>query len=352
MRKWIALVATAVAALSVVLAVEAGRRGWLSFLDDAPEMQPQAVDTVVTDLEAPWDLAFLPDGSALVTERDSARVLLVSDGAAREVARIPEARPYGEAGLLGIAVSATYATDRWVYVYFTGSDDNRVARLRLDDPARVTPIFVGIPKAENHNGGRIAFGPDGMLYVATGDAQDRSASQDLSNLAGKILRLTPDGAPAPGNPFGASPVYSYGHRNVQGIAWDSSGTMYASEFGQRTYDELNLVTPGGNYGWPEAEGDSGGRFIDPIATWAPREASPSGIAIDASNRVWIACLRGKRLYQMDTDGSETRVVLQGEHGRLRHVANAPDGSMWVLTSNRDGRGEPVTGDDRILRVRT
>jgi glucose/arabinose dehydrogenase len=347
----------AVAVVVVLAAVVGGVgiwRGWFAdpSVSGAPDLDVGAED-VVTDLRAPWGLAFLPDGTALVTERDSARVLSVppGGGAAREVTVVAEAAPSGEGGLLGIAVAPTFATDNWVYVYHTAAQDNRIARFRLDSPSVLAPIFTGIPKAGNHNGGRIAFGPDGMLYAGTGDAANRGASQDRSTPAGKILRLTPDGAPAPGNPFGDSPVYTMGHRNVQGLAWDADGQMYAAEFGQNRYDELNRIEAGANYGWPDAEGVSDdARFVDPIATWATNEASPSGIAVGPDGNVWMACLRGQRLYRLGTDGTGARALLRGEHGRLRHVAAAPDGSMWVLTSNHDGRGDPAEGDDRILRV--
>jgi len=259
---------------------------------------------------------------------------------------VPDAVPSGEGGLLGIAYS-----DEWVYVYYTAAADNRIARFRLSAPADISLIFSGIPKAGNHNGGRIAFGPDGFLYVGTGDAADRGASQDRSSLAGKILRLTPTGEPAPGNPFGDSPVYTLGHRNVQGLAWDAGGQMYAAEFGQNRYDELNRITASGNYGWPVAEGVSDdSSYVNPIATWATSDASPSGIAVGPDGRVWVACLRGQRLYRLATDGTGAEALLRGAHGRLRHVAAAPDGSMWVLTSNHDGRGDPADGDDRILRI--
>jgi glucose/arabinose dehydrogenase len=351
-------VVVAVAAALALAAAVVGAgvwRGWFAdpSVSDAVPLTPRSVSDVVTGLEAPWGLAFLPDGGALVTERDSARILSVpaGGGAARVVTTVAEAEPGGEGGLLGIAASPSFATDRLVYVYYTAGSDNRVARLRLDEPGRVTPVVQGIPKAGNHNGGRIAFGPDGMLYVGTGDAADRPASQDRASLAGKILRLTPDGAPAPGNPFAGSPVWSYGHRNVQGLAWTASGELFASEFGQNRYDELNRIEAGGNYGWPEAEGVADDpRFVDPVATWATDDASPSGVAVDRAGAVWMACLRGQRLYRIAPDGSDAHTALRGEHGRLRHVAVAPDGSLWVLTSNRDGRGDPADGDDRILRV--
>ncbi|MDQ1478216.1 MAG: hypothetical protein QOE62_3445 [Actinomycetota bacterium] len=256
--------------------------------------------------------------------------------------------PGGEGGLLGIAVSPGYASDRYVYVYYTAATDNRIARLRLGEAPQT--IFTGIPKAGNHNGGRIAFGPDGMLYAGTGDANERDRAQERDYLGGKILRLTPDGKPAPGNPFDGSPVYSYGHRNVQGFAWDSAGHFYAAEFGQNRYDELNRIEPGRNYGWPIVEGmGNDDRYVDPIATWTTSDASPSGIAV-LNDTVYVACLRGTKLYRLGTDGRTARALLDDEYGRLRAVAVAPDGSLWILTSNRDGRGSPTETDDRILRL--
>jgi glucose/arabinose dehydrogenase len=342
----------AVALLAAVgYGVGVWRGWWVSpSVRDVPEVEPASVEPVVTGLSAPWDLAFLPDGTALVTERDTTRLLsLTPEGAVTEIQRIEQAQPRGEGGLLGVAVSPTYEDDGWVYVYYTAAEDNRVARLQLGDPPE--PILTGIPNAGNHNGGRIAFGPDGMLYVGTGDAGDGSRAQDRDNLAGKILRITPEGDPAPGNPFGdGSPVYSWGHRNVQGLAWGGDGQLYASEFGQNRYDELNRIEPGGNYGWPEVEGDGGEPgFVDPIATWAPIDASCSGIAYQ-EGQVWLACLRGQRLYRIGADGSAPAELLTGGYGRLRHVAVAPDGALWVLTNNHDGRGSPGPDDDQILRL--
>ena len=203
-----------------------------------------------------------------------------------------------------------------------------------------------------HNGGRIAFGPDGLLYVGTGDGGDRSLAQDRSSLGGKILRLTPEGAPAPG---AASPVFSLGHRNVQGLAFDDAGRLWATEFGQNRFDEVNLVREGDNGGWPEVEGpgSGGGRFAAPLVTWSPDEASPSGAAV-AGGALYAAALRGQRLWRVPLDGSggvgEPQALLTGEYGRLRTVERAPDGSLWVLTSNRDGRGSPGPDDDRVLRL--
>jgi glucose/arabinose dehydrogenase len=329
------------------------------------EAGPVEVETTVVaaGLEAPWDLVFTPDGEALVSERDSSRLLSIdSSGNVEELQRLPE-NGTGEGGLLGIALSPNYESDGYIYAYYTTDTDNRVTRFRLgEDPE---PLLTGIPVLTYHNGGRIAFGPDGNLYVGTGDAGDTSNSQDLNSLGGKILRVTPDGDVPADNPFSNSPIYSYGHRNVQGLAWDEGGQLYATEFGQNRYDEVNRIQPGGNYGWPAVEGEGGffasGEYIDPIATWATSEASPSGAAILKNGAIpqwegsfFMAALRGQRLYRLALDPSgtvtEQEELLSGQAGRLRHVVQAPDGSLWVLTSNRDGRGTPIATDDRILRL--
>jgi glucose/arabinose dehydrogenase len=318
-----------------------------------PPGRPGETRVLVTGLVAPWGLAFLPGGDALVTERDSARILRVTaDGRATEVQRLSEVDGGGEGGLLGIAVSPGYARDSLVYVYYTTEQDNRIARLRLGE--RPDPIVTGIPVSGIHNGGRIAFGPDGMLYAGTGDASESGLSQDPRSLGGKVLRMRPDGSPAPGNPFPGSLVWSIGHRNVQGLAWDSDGRLWASEFGQNRFDEVNLVQRGRNYGWPIVEGRSDdSEFAQPIVIWTTAEASPSGAAI-IGDRLYVAALRGQRLWRVPLDGrggvGQPEALLEGEFGRLRHAAAAPDGTVWLLTSNRDGRGDPISDDDRIIRL--
>ncbi|MFC4631469.1 PQQ-dependent sugar dehydrogenase [Promicromonospora alba] len=346
------------------------------------------VEVVSQELPVPWALAPLPDDSFLVTMRDDAMLARVhpSDGAenggveylawssgAQELAEQTVAE--GEGGLLGVTVDPEDAGPVIaVFLYRTGETDNAVLRAELDLDSGVlrdlTTVLDGIPKASNHNGGRIAFGPDGYLYVATGDAGDPANAQDPESLAGKILRVTPDGEPAPGNPDAGSPVWSMGHRNVQGLGWDPSGRMFAGEFGQDELDELNVIEPGGNYGWPEVEGpgDEAG-FIDPVAWWPTSEASPSGIAV-TEEAVYLASLRGERLWRVPllgdaaavADGEspgfgEPQALLEGEFGRLRAVHAGPDGELYVLTSNTDGRGEPMREtpdgplvDDRMLRV--
>lgn len=310
------------------------------------------VTVLATGLEIPWGIAFLPDGDALVTERNSARILRVPAGGGppTEVQQLSEVDGDGEGGLLGIAVPPTYARDQLVYVYYSTADDNRIARMRLGQPPR--PIVTGIPRSGIHNGGRLVFGPDGYLYAGTGDASGRGNSQDRNSLGGKILRMTPDGQPAPGNPFGTL-VWSYGHRNVQGLVFDRAGRLWASEFGQNRFDEINLIQPGKDYGWPVVEGASDDpRFAAPLVTWPTSDASPSGVTI-AGSTLYVAALRGERLWEVPLDGDRTgtpHAELQGRYGRLRAVQLAPDGSLWILTSNRDGRGDPVGEDDRILRL--
>jgi glucose/arabinose dehydrogenase len=254
--------------------------------------------------------------------------------------------------LLGIAPSPTFGQDNLVYAYFTAGAENRIVRFRLDSPQSQQVIVSGIPKGTIHNGGRIAFGPDGMLYAGVGEAGQTANAQNLQSLGGKILRMRPDGSAPPDNPFANSLVYSFGHRNVQGLAWDQQGRLFATEFGQNTWDEINAIVPGGNYGWPTVEGRAGdSRFRDPIVVWTTAEASPSGAAI-ANGTLFAAALRGTRLWLVPLNGTTAgtpTIELQGTFGRLRTVALGPDGWLWVTTSNRDGRGTPAASDDRIVR---
>lgn len=314
--------------------------------------------TLASGLASPWSVVPLPGGGALISERDSGLIReLTAAGQLRDVGIVPDVVAGGEAGLHGLALRPD-SSQPFLYAYHGAPDENRVVRMPLlGDPGGFSlgsaeTVVTGIRRAGNHNGGRIAFGPDGFLYITTGDAGDPDASQDPASLNGKILRVTADGEPAPGNPFGTA-VWSLGHRNVQGIAWTSDGTMWASEFGQNTWDELNRIEPGSNYGWPIVEGTGDdARFTQPIAVWATSDASPSGIAA-VGETVFIAGLRGQTLWVVDTDGgalaAEPFAGLTGQ-GRLRDAVTAPDGTLWVLTNNTDGRGSPRDGDDVLLAL--
>ncbi len=307
---------------------------------------PEVARKLDVGLQLPWSVVFLPDGTAVVSERDSAQVKSIRNGQTTTVGEVPGVDPGGEGGLLGLALSPGFATDRWLYAYFTAPDDNRIARMKLTGDTggslalgEAEVIFSGMPKASTHNGGRIRFGPDGFLYVGTGDSQRREQPQDTNALGGKILRLTPEGRPAPGNPFGNNPVYSYGHRNVQGLAWDSAGRLWASEFGPDVDDELNLITPGGNYGWPTVTGAPGrSGLIDAKVVWpSTSDASPSGLEI-VDGVAYTGALRGQRLWAVPLDGERAGspvAYFTGQYGRLRDVARAPDGTLWVISNNRN-----------------
>lgn len=310
-------------------------------------------EPVATDLNAPWSVVFR-DGTPLVSERNSGRILeLAPDGSARPIGTVEGVAARGESGLLGLAVGREGS----LYVYSTGSDGNRVQRFAITGQpgslslGRPATLLERIPSASIHDGGRIAIGPDGMLYVTAGDASQRNSAQDRDALAGKILRMTPDGDVPANNPFPGSLVYSYGHRNPQGIAWADDGTMFATEFGQNTWDELNIITPGANYGWPTVEGIAGREgFVDPVQQWQPTAASPSGMA-HAGGTIFIANLRGQVLRSVPVaDPATSTEHFSRQYGRIRDVAVAPDGQLWFLTNNTDGRGDPRAGDDRILEV--
>lgn len=316
-----------------------------------PAAPAQAATTVAASkLSVPWGVGFLPDGTLLFTERTTAKIKQLRNGTVSDVQTVPGVTPAGEGGLLGLAVSPRFAQDKTVFIYYTTGSDNRIASLNLGSPPK--PIVTGIPRGTQiHNGGRLAFGPDGFLYAGTGDAGNSANAQNTSSLAGKILRMTPDGKPAPGNPFGTL-VYSYGHRNAQGLTWTPDGKLYEAELGQDKWDELNLIVPGKNYGWPTCEGKCGRpEFVDPLVVWATSEASPSGIAY-YKNNLYMAALRGARMWVIpvtNTGPAGPRAIYQGQFGRLRSPVAGPDGMLWFATSNRDGRGSPVTADDRLVR---
>ena len=316
---------------------------------------------LASGLQVPWSVVPLPEGGALISERDDARILeLESSGDRREVTTVAGVDPGGEGGLLGLALqeSVEGSDTRWLYAYYTSGTDNRIVRMPLTGTAGALQlgdqqvILSGLAKANNHDGGRLAFGPDGMLYATVGDAGVKDAAQDPDSLNGKILRMTPDGTVPPGNPFGESLVWSMGHRNPQGLAWAADGTMYAAEFGQDTWDELNRIEPAANYGWPTVEGIADDpRFVDPLQQWSRDVASPSGLTA-IGGTLFLAGVGGERLWASQGAGGESSAsaAFEDDYGRLRDAVAAPDGSLWLLTNNTDGRGDPRAGDDRLLRV--
>jgi glucose/arabinose dehydrogenase len=314
---------------------------------------PEGPRVVADGLAAPWSVVLL-DGVALVSERDNSRILeIAADGTQRVAATIEGVTGTGEGGLLGLAVDG----ERRLYVYSTAADGNRIQRFPITGASgalelgEAETLLTGIPAARNHDGGRIAFGPDGMLYATTGDAGQPDVAQDRKSLGGKILRMEADGSVPEDNPFPDSLVYSYGHRNPQGLTWDDAGTLYAAEFGQNTWDELNIIRPGSNYGWPVVEGIAGSKgFTDPVQQWTPETASPSGIT-HLNGTIYIANLRGRVLRAVPVEDPSTSTELHaGEYGRIRDVIPGPQNTLWILTSNTDGRGDPSADDDRLISI--
>jgi glucose/arabinose dehydrogenase len=321
------------------------------------------LSVVSKNLQIPWSLVFLPSGEILFTERAGRVRIIDKDGEtlADPVAIISAVKHIGEGGLLGITIDPEFSSNNFIYLYYTYSENNgdtlnRVSRFVFNGRSLENEKIIvnTIPGASNHNGGRVKFGPDKFLYITTGDAQQPSLAQNINSLAGKILRVTKEGQVVPGNPFN-NPVYSYGHRNVQGIAWDDMNRLWATEHGRSGvasgFDELNLIEDGKNYGWPEIQGgETREGMVTPvvnsgaITTWAP-----SGAAyLDGS--VYFSGLRGTGLYQYNIAAKELTKHLDGEIGRIRAVVLGSDNMLYLTTSNRDGRGVAISDDDRIIRV--
>ena len=318
------------------------------------------VEVVAEDLTIPWEIAWLPSGEMLVTERPG-RLLKI--GANRSVIPISGVAHVGEGGLQGLALHPKFTENQWLYLYLTTRAGegliNRVERYRLDGNRLVdrTTILDSIPGAQFHDGGRLAFGPDNLLYITTGDAGQPALAQDTQSLAGKILRVRDDGSTPPDNPF-SNAVYSFGHRNPQGLAWDDEGQLWATEHGrsgaQSGFDEINRVERGGNFGWPELEGNETGadRYAPAVHSGATTTWAPAGI-VALDDRLYFAGLRGESLYALERQGAGVEALtahFSGEFGRLRAVAIGPAGWLYVTTSNKDGRGEIQTGDDKIIRI--
>lgn len=366
-----AAAATLIGVLASACVSAAGGSGQPVAVLPAPPASPPASGAIATlgeptelttGLESPWGVTFLPDGSALVSERLTAAIRRIpaEGGEAQTVGVVPDVTVSAEGGLLGIVASPRFADDRTIYAFVCGPDQDRVVALTIaEDYGSLTVARVlldGIQTANRHHGGRIVIGPDGHLWIGTGDAfePDNAATEDSLN--GKVLRIATDGSLPEDNP-GNSPIYSLGHRNVQGIAFGPDGTAYATELGHRTWDEVNVLHPGADYGWPEAEGIVGDTGEPPIAVIHPDEASPSGVAY-AGGSLWIGALGGQRLWQLPVAGeaatAEPIAHFVGAYGRIRTVEVAPDGSLWLVTSNTDlatwGGTDPRPGDDRILRV--
>lgn len=312
------------------------------------KQEEEVFEVVVSNLEVPWAIAFLPDQSILVTER-AGRVRLIKDGKLEEnpIATI-SVKQTGESGLHGIAIHPKYPEESYVYLYYTYSSENnnslnRVSKFTFKNNSLTDEkvIVDNIPGAIFHDGGRIKFGPDGNLYVTTGDAQNPSLSQDKNSLAGKILRVTYEGKVE---------VYSYGHRNPQGLTWDNQGRLWATEHGQSATDELNIIEPGKNYGWPDIRGDQTKDGMETAVlqsgsdTWAP-----AGAAF-YKDSIFFAGLRGTALYQYNISSKQLKTHFKGELGRIREVVLGPDNNLYITTSNRDGRGKPNIDDDKIIKV--
>jgi glucose/arabinose dehydrogenase len=332
-------------------------------------VQPVGEPTVIASgLRTPWSILRLDarftaaddDGSAstLISQRDDGVIKeLTASGALRDAGTVAGVVHAGEGGLLGL--EAWYEGETtWIYAYYTSATDNRIVRMTLNGtPGNYSlgaqqKILTGLAKAGNHDGGRIKIGPDKHLYATVGDAGQGARAQDKNSLNGKILRMNLDGSVPDDNPFPGSLVYTLGHRNPQGIAWDSEGRMWASEFGQNTWDELNIISPGQNYGWPIHEGiaDAVG-YVNPVKQWSTAEASPSGLAI-VNDSLFLAALRGQRLWAIYPKAESVEAVswFEGGYGRLRDAVPGPNGTLWVLTNNTDGRGSPRQGDDRLLQI--
>lgn len=324
-------------------------------VSSAPDGGDSQATVLAANVPQPWGIAFLPDGTGLVTERKTGQIIALSqpqndDGLTQSpYARVKDVSSAGDGGLLGIAVSPHYTTDQTVYVYYSTASDNRIVALATGRAPTV--VVKGIPHGSTDNGGGLAFGPDGYLYASTGDAGHGGTP---AALGGKVLRMTTAGKPAPGNPVATSLVYASGFHNVEGLAWDSHKNLYVIDASKDT-DNLDVVLPGHDYGWPVIGAVTGrSNAAQPVATFPLDQSGCAGIT-SIDDAVVTACLTGKRLWMSEVNANGTTfgapaLALADTYGRLRSVVAASDGSLWVSTSNTDGHGTPGPTDDRILRI--
>lgn len=334
--------------LSILLSASLSSASWADIFINSPE-------AVTDNLQIPWDIFFLPEGDILLTERPGKLKKISSDGNMISEAEVEGVYHTGEGGLHGGAPHPEFRENSLIYLYYTYSESgeilNRVSRYRYNEGAleNEETIIDRIPGARIHNGGRIAFGPDGYLYIATGDAAIPELSQDRASLAGKILRITENGDIPSENPFG-NEVYSYGHRNPQGLLWDSSGRLWSTEHGPRARDELNLIRPGKNYGWPRITGDEAAddMMTPEVSSGTDYTWAPAG-CVYFKGRVFFAGLKGSAIYEYNVGTGELKTHFKGEYGRLRAV-NVNNNYLYFTTSNRDGRGRVRPGDDKLFRV--
>lgn len=324
----------------------------------APTTAIPQTTTIAIGLEVPWSIAFLPDGDMLITERKGRIQRIDKNGNKTLIATLPEVKQFGESGLHGITLHPDFAKNNFIYVYYTYSAQgnetrNRVVRYTFTNNKLTdqTIIVDAIPGALFHDGGRVKFGPDNFLYISTGDAQQPSLAQTKNSLAGKILRVTDEGKPAPGNPFNDW-IYSYGHRNPQGITWDNTGQLWETEHGNSATDEVNRIEKGNNYGWPTITGNATQQgMVTPVlqsgsSTWAPGDIA----YLDGS--LYFVGLRGQALFQIDLSKQPLGIQehFKGKFGRIREIVAGPDNMLYITTSNRDGRGIPGLDDDKIIRI--
>ncbi len=322
----------------------------------ATSQEEKNIEVIADNLDIPWEAIFLPDGEILVTQRPG--TLLLVKG--KEQIPIEGVEHIGEGGLLGLTIHPDFAENKFIYLYLTsqtsGRLTNRVERYMWESNqlSDRKVILEGIAGASNHDGGRIAFGPDNLLYITTGDAENPESAQNRNSLNGKILRIKDDGSIPEDNPF-RNAIYSYGHRNSQGLAWDDQGRLWATEHGrsgiQSGLDELNLIEKGKNYGWPIIQGDETRKgMVSPVIHSGPNNTwAPSG-AVFYQGNIFFTGLRGEALYRYNISDKSIKEYFKGDFGRLRTVKIGPDNNFYILTNNTDGRGTPKQGDDKLIKI--